>query len=459
MDTLQFEIAKFLAAKAMKHTRVTYQQVGEAVGWSHPTGRGLGRNLEAILHFLHDNELPPLTTILVRKGQKHPSPDAMAYIQSVLGGINIDEAQKQVFDFDWGNVPVLAPSPEAKSVGGDVWLTSFWGFDPADWGCIGFADEAKRYRYLKLSQPNTLVAIYVTKGKGPENMRGKVVGILEISHNVGHAKEFISGDRWAEKEKSGDARGKWLFAVQATRAWRIVPEDWLSVEDLFSETYSSSNAEFIGSSGVRVTSAEIEKLLQLDVYEVPVYGQSRQTDGTMQTLESALKPSKAVPPATQPFWVGETDGPKHLYILELIGDMGAYLGREASEVDGKSIIKVGFSKSPLARCAQIQSAYPSGQFRWNVRFPAKVPVLPPYPNAAVAIVGEDAMKKRLVDENAEVLGGEFFLADEWLIHSTWSAGKRAAENSAAMQPARSNREIEEAGDGESQVQDAVFRAY
>lgn len=50
----------------------------------------------------------------------------------------------------------------------------------------------------------------------------------------------------------------------------------------------------------------------------------------------------------------------------------------------------------------------------------------PYSNASVAIVGEDAMKKRLVDERAEVLGAEFFLADDWLVHSTWSAGNYAA---------------------------------
>ena len=32
MDALQLEIARFLAAKAVQNVRVTYQQVGEAVG-------------------------------------------------------------------------------------------------------------------------------------------------------------------------------------------------------------------------------------------------------------------------------------------------------------------------------------------------------------------------------------------------------------------------------------------
>lgn len=119
-----------------------------------------------------------------------------------------------------------------------------------------------------------------------------------------------------------------------------------------------------------------------------------------------------MPPATRPYWVGETDGPKHLYILELTGDIAAYLGRAPEDIEGKSIIKVGFSKSPLARRDQIQSAYPRGQFGWTVLRPTPIPDQAPYSDASIAIVGEDAMKKRLVDDNAEVLGGEFFLAED-----------------------------------------------
>jgi hypothetical protein len=125
--------------------------------------------------------------------------------------------------------------------------------------------------------------------------------------------------------------------------------------------------------------------------------------------------------------VGETDGPKHLYILELRGNIAQYLGRSADAVEGKAIIKVGFSKSPLSRRDQIQSAYPKGQFEWAVVRPITIPEHAPYSNANVAIAGEDAMKQRLVNEKAEVLGGEFFLADDWLVHSTWTAGTYAAE--------------------------------
>lgn len=36
------------------------------------------------------------------------------------------------------------------------------------------------------------------------------------------------------------------------------------------------------------------------------------------------------------------------------------------------------------------------------------------------------MKKRLVDGETEALGGEFFLAEYWLVNKIWAVGKHAA---------------------------------
>lgn len=427
MNGFQLEIARFLAAKAARKSRATYQQVGEAVGWSHPNGRGLGAHLWIILHELAELGLPPLTAILVPKGQRYPDEGAMAYIRGALGEVDIDALQQQVFDFDWASVSDLAPPPDSLPGGRAVWLTSFWGFLPDQWGCIGFSDQPKRTRFLTNTKPGVLVAIYVTKNKGALAERGKVVGVMEISHEAGHAQRFISGDRWAMKEADPESRGKWLYALRATRAWRIAPEDWQDVDELFPAAYASADPQFIGAAGVPVGPEEAEKLLQLDVYEVPIYGQNRPVDTTITTLETALKPSRAIPPADSGFWVGETDGPKHLYILTLEGDIGAYLARQPPAVEDKAIIKVGFSKSPLSRRDQIQGAYPAGAFRWTVFRPQDTSAPAPYDNARIAIAGEDAMKECLMERGAESLGGEFFLADEWLMHQTWTAGRVAAE--------------------------------
>ena len=103
----------------------------------------------------------------------------------------------------------------------------------------------------------------------------------------------------------------------------------------------------------------------------------------------------------------------------------------------KAVIKVGFSRSPLTRRDQIQRAYPQGAFKWEVVKPQDSAAPAPYRNARIAIAGEDAMKARLVDDGAESLGGEFFLVEDWLMHTTWAAGQFAANAAQAANSAES----------------------
>jgi hypothetical protein len=424
-------IARVLASKANKKSRVTYKQVGQDIGWGHPEGRGLGNHLYELLHYCKDNGLPPLTTILVKKGEKLPASDSMKYIVQALGNIDIEQAQRDVFAFDWSKVPEFAAPKVELPLGKAVWLTSFWGFAPESWGCIGFTKEHMRDKFLRSTKGDTsFVYIYVTKTKGPKNMRGKVVGCYEITRQAGFIESFVAGDILAKSEAEVGRRGKWKYSLEASRAWRIAEEDWKPVEELFPTSYYNDKARHIGAQGVQVQPDEAERLLALTVYEVPVYGQTHKIDSSVTTFENAIKPSKAVHPATEPYWVGETDGPKHLYILYLAGDIAAYLGRKPEQVEGKRIVKVGFSKSPLSRRDQIQAAYPVGSFKWEVLFPDEIPAEPPYPNAEVAIAGEDAMKKRLQEAGCESLGGEFYLADENPIVLAWGAGLNAAKQAA-----------------------------
>ena len=427
IEGTSLEIARFLASKAVAETRTTYGQVADEIAWSHPTGRGLGKLLEEILRYCKERSLPPLTLIVVQKGTRYPSPDALPHIREVLGDIDIEACQKDVFEFDWSLIPELTAPSEQLPDGRDLWLTSFWGFGPENWGCVGFASKSKLGYFIKRTKPGAIVAIYVTKAKGPEQERGKVVGFLEVSHRSGHAKEFISGDQWAAKESDPASRGKWAYALKVTRAWRIVKEEYQPVEDLLPETYKLDLAEFIGAQGVPVNANDVDRLLRLTVYEVPVYGQEDGIRSAIEPFANALKPSRAIHPSREPYWVGETDGPKHLYILRLVGDVPNYLGRQIAELEDKMIVKVGFSKSPLSRCDQIQSAYPAGTYKWELYYPKELLNEPPYPNAEVAIAGEDAMKARLINEGGETLGGEFFLADEGLVIRTWNAGKYYAE--------------------------------
>lgn len=178
--------------------------------------------------------------------------------------------------------------------------------------------------------------------------------------------------------------------------------------------------------------AEIARLADLMVREVPFYGQTGKLDGAVRPFSDALKPSRAVIPAKEPYFVGEVDGSKHLYILRFAGGVANWLGEPVDVEDDQMIVKLGFSKTLYMRRDQSQKAYPAGRFRWEIMFPDAIPNVPPYPDAATAIIGEDVMKARLFKEDARVLGGEFYLAEAWLVQKCWTAGKRAAEKMAKL---------------------------
>ena len=118
MNALQLEIARFLAWKAIAKKRTTYQELAEAIGWPHPTGRGLGKNLYAVLHYMHDKRLPPLTTILVRKGHRYPDDDALDYIREAIGAVDIADAD------DVGVQAILRQAYEKKLLRGGRLLSA-----------------------------------------------------------------------------------------------------------------------------------------------------------------------------------------------------------------------------------------------------------------------------------------------------------------------------------------------
>lgn len=312
--------------------------------------------------------------------------------------------------------------PEAR----ELWLTSFWGFGPSTWGGVGFTRRSDRDKYLQASPPGSLLAIYVTKNKGPEAMRGKLAGFLEITHETGPMQAFTSPLAWAQSEQDAGVKGKWVYGVRASRAWELVETDWVDVETIFPLTYAANNKQLIGSKGVPVVAEERGKIYDLWVREVPVYGREWFETEHMGPFSEALHPSNAVTPSKQPTMMKEADGPKRLYVLRLEGNYAHFLGLPSEELIDHHVIKVGFSKSPMDRCKQIQSAYPECQFRWTVAWQHPEPADEAYPNAEVAIAGEDAMKKRLAIEGKS-LGGEFFLVDDNLFVRTRSIGKFGAD--------------------------------
>src|ERR1700722_12894659 len=111
LSDLEQEMMAAIAEKARHRSRSTYEDLAKEVGWSHPSGRGLGKHLFEIMRECKERGIPPLTLIVVKKGSKFPAADALPHIYSCLGRVDIPQAQQDVFNFNWNTVPELGRAP------------------------------------------------------------------------------------------------------------------------------------------------------------------------------------------------------------------------------------------------------------------------------------------------------------------------------------------------------------
>lgn len=300
----------------------------------------------------------------------------------------------------------------------NVWLTSFYGFDPASWGYLGFSTSGQRKGFIERSEPGVLMVVYGTGTAAPDEL-GKVIGVLQCSHRVNNAAAFMSPVAWAAKERSAESAGKWDLGVKAIRAWRVAPESRPPIADFANETYTLGRGQAIGSQGMPLTAAEARKILDLDLQEVPVFGEIPVIEAAVGKGADVLSPSKPGPVSQNSFMVREAEGPKSLYILVLDGNSSAYLGRDAGM---QNIIKVGMSKTPIGRCDDHNRAMPRGAFSWRVLRSNEHIGAEPFPNSRAAIEGETEMKRVLIAHGGQSLSGEFFLADDHAIEMAWDSG-------------------------------------
>lgn len=320
---------------------------------------------------------------------------------------------------------LMFPMEAIKTDPPNVWLTSFYGFGPWNWGFLGFTEEWRRDSFLRDTKPGVLVVVYgASKAIGTE--RGKILGILQCSHEIGDAQKYMAPDAWNEKQADPERRDKWNHGVRVTRAWQIASETRISVREFAPDATQTEAWQHIGASGVRLTRQEAERILKLDLQEVEVYGGTPIIDSAVGQAKEILAPSKAGPVSQSPFVTRESEGPKHLYILKLEGDTDAFLGEPAN---GKVIVKAGFSRSPQSRCGDFNRALPRCAFHWKVLHCGPSSGLDAYPTSDHAKAGEREMQTVLCRApGGHSLGGEFFLATPELIADAWKAGNISARD-------------------------------
>jgi hypothetical protein len=169
--------------------------------------------------------------------------------------------------------------------------------------------------------------------------------------------------------------------------------------------------------------SEARRLLDLELYEVPVFGGAPINRVMEGSALEVLAPSRPGPVSQQPFQSRESEGPKHLYVLQLEGNENHILGGPAN---GDIIVKVGFSRSPQTRCEDHNRTLPECALRWRVLHSTAETDRQPFDCSDRALVGEQTMVQML-SQTGRSLGGEFFRASPQAIKAAFRGGISAAE--------------------------------
>ena len=303
-----------------------------------------------------------------------------------------------------------------------VIFTSFWGWSPETWGTMGWTGDqglTRRTNLLKELTDPFIAVIYVTKSSDQEALRSQIVGFYLMSHETGLRNDFT------HPSLHDVGPEKWEHSLRALRAFTYVPEYRINAIEFDSTLANGSRALAVSKwSEVLTDPAKISLLREMPWVETDVYSPTGQ-DAKIEPEFEPLHGFTRAGPANGKGYVVSSSAQqlmRRLYLLRLSGSADAFLGRAAN---GKRIYKLGLSCSPELRRQSLQSALPTGAFRWDVHWHSGSSDPGDGFSFDAAVTGEYAMKKFLA-QNSEWLGGEFYLASESDVETARKLGDDAA---------------------------------
>ncbi|UWQ22377.1 GIY-YIG nuclease family protein [Jannaschia sp. W003] len=284
-----------------------------------------------------------------------------------------------------------------------IWLRSFFGFDPAEDGYCGWTKEAARQNMLGKASPGDLFLIYGTDTTDTRpDQRRQALGLLQVDPIAIMDRDKCSPQALHRKAEHGWAE-KWTFAIPVRRAWRI--DRQIDIRYVAPETYRPERARAIAAWSEPLASADVDRLLQLPVTELPVWGEPPLPATALNDapLREHFIPSRGVPLAFGSVSSDRRDGEHRLYVATFDGDARMLLGPRAGLKHDAVLVKVGMTNDPKRRLTELNAGFPpSATARWKIEVTSA-----PYPDGASALNAETDLKARLAKRETSQ-GGEFF---------------------------------------------------
>ncbi len=307
-----------------------------------------------------------------------------------------------------------------------VWITSFWGWSPENWGGVGFSKEGRLNTISEKTTSPFLMVIYVTENtpeKHFKHLAGKVVGYYELSHQRVMKENIVTPHFYNRADPE-----KWRYSFKALRAWTIPEEFMPSIRDFYPDIHEKGLAQSVSTWAAELPEKQSKLLSTIPCRLIDVYPQNG--DSVVHPIELPTSHKKYVGGGAgrrRGYTVGEPqETEKELYLLKLSGDASKFLHKDIGK---KSIYKIGLSMSPTSRQSALNKSFPkiteglNTAFHWELYKTSTGSGYNKFPDFKSAENAERAVKKYLALEskNSEYLGGEIYATDEAEIKKIWNS--------------------------------------
>lgn len=169
----------------------------------------------------------------------------------------------------------------------NIWLRSFFGFNPEEDGYIGWSKEANRKHVMDKIAPGDLMMIYgAGSGSTASSDLLRVLGFLQIDPTPIRDTDKASAHGLERKRKNGWAE-KWSYALPVRRAWRVT--QGVRLDQIASETYKPEKGRAIAAWSPQISDSDLQRAMDVRVTEVSVFGEPPLVGGVVnQPLRDAL---------------------------------------------------------------------------------------------------------------------------------------------------------------------------
>lgn len=249
---------------------------------------------------------------------------------------------------------------EIQEFGGNIWLRTFYGFDPEGAGYLGFTHESQREKLMQEMKTGDLILIYgASQTETNPSSRGVALGFLQVEMTRCAYDERMSQEalEWRVQRKF---QSRWQHGLIVRRAWRLKAP--IRIDQIAPHAYDRKFRFQRSTSAIKLNAEECGYALSHSVIEADVFGEPPVSKKATGQLSKILKPSKGIEPTFGEYSGSHQDGEAFVYLFCSTQPSSFMLGKGGNE----ALVKVGRSKDIVARLAELNRAWPTTVvFRWR----------------------------------------------------------------------------------------------